>query len=133
MNKDQHQTLPRLAPENCVLLICDLQEKFRPAIFKFDQIVANTNKLSKLSELTWTRITFVLRMLRILKHSLCLLPSLHFNMTLKIPIVPTFDCKMISSPGLQLFQDPYIGHRTIPQGPGSDCTRDQTESINISC
>ena len=49
MNKDQHQTLPRLAPENCVLLICDLQEKFRPAIFKFDQIVANTNKLSKSS------------------------------------------------------------------------------------
>ena len=49
MNKDQHQTLPRLTPENCVLLICDLQEKFRPAIFKFDQIVANTNKLSKSS------------------------------------------------------------------------------------
>ena len=49
MNKDQHPTLPRLAPDNCVLLICDLQEKFRPAIFKFDQIVANTNKLSKFS------------------------------------------------------------------------------------
>ena len=35
----------RLAPATTALFLCDLQEKFRPAVFKFDQIVHNTSKL----------------------------------------------------------------------------------------
>jgi len=37
--------LCRLVPENCALLVCDLQEKFRPAIMHFDEIVKNTGRL----------------------------------------------------------------------------------------
>ena len=37
--------LGRLAPTTTALFLCDLQEKFRPAVFKFDQIVHNTSKL----------------------------------------------------------------------------------------
>lgn len=37
--------LGRISPDTCALLICDIQEKFRPAIYKFDHIVSNTKKL----------------------------------------------------------------------------------------
>ena len=37
----------RITVDTCALFICDLQEKFRPAIYKFDDIVANTNKLGR--------------------------------------------------------------------------------------
>ena len=35
----------RISPETSALLICDIQDKFRPAIFKFDDIVSNARKL----------------------------------------------------------------------------------------
>ena len=37
----------RITVDTCALFICDLQEKFRPAIYKFDDIVANTSKLGR--------------------------------------------------------------------------------------
>ena len=37
--------LCHLLPKNCVLLVCDMQEKFRPAILHFDEIVKNTSRL----------------------------------------------------------------------------------------
>ena len=37
----------RITVDTCALFICDLQEKFRPAIHKFDDIVANTSKLGR--------------------------------------------------------------------------------------
>lgn len=37
--------LCRLVPQNCALLVCDMQEKFRPAILHFDEIVKNTSRL----------------------------------------------------------------------------------------
>ena len=43
--------LGHLLPKNCALLVCDLQEKFRPAILHFDEIVKNTNRLGKAQEI----------------------------------------------------------------------------------
>ena len=37
--------LSHLIPKNCALLVCDMQEKFRPAILHFDEIVENTSRL----------------------------------------------------------------------------------------
>ena len=39
--------LCHLLPKNCALLVCDMQEKFRPAILHFDQIVRNTSRLGE--------------------------------------------------------------------------------------
>ena len=41
----ENRKLGRLTLDNCALFICDIQDKFRPAIFKFDEIVSNTEKL----------------------------------------------------------------------------------------
>lgn len=35
----------RLSPKSSVLLLCDMQEKFRPTIFQFDNIVSNAARL----------------------------------------------------------------------------------------
>ena len=43
--------LCRLVPENCALFVCDIQEKFRPAILHFDDIVTNTSRLGGNCEL----------------------------------------------------------------------------------
>ena len=37
--------LCRLIPQRCALLVCDMQEKFRPAILHFDEIVKNTSRI----------------------------------------------------------------------------------------
>ena len=39
--------LCQLLPQKCALLVCDLQEKFRPAIPYFDHIVENARRLGR--------------------------------------------------------------------------------------
>jgi isochorismate hydrolase len=40
--------LCRLIPQRCALLVCDMQEKFRPAILHFEDIVKNTSRIGGL-------------------------------------------------------------------------------------
>ncbi|KAI9826324.1 MAG: hypothetical protein M1832_000241 [Thelocarpon impressellum] len=43
--------MPERRLKNPVLLICDLQEKFRPAIWEFPKVIATTHKMLKASEI----------------------------------------------------------------------------------
>lgn len=45
------QRVTPLASEKSILLLCDLQEKFRPVIKYFPQIVETSNKLLQVSKL----------------------------------------------------------------------------------
>ena len=40
--------LCRLISQRCALLVCDMQEKFRPAILHFDEIVKNTSRIGEM-------------------------------------------------------------------------------------
>ncbi|CAI6334399.1 unnamed protein product [Periconia digitata] len=46
-----NMTQPEPRIQNPVLFICDLQEKFRPAIYEFDKVVATTRKMLKASQI----------------------------------------------------------------------------------
>lgn len=37
--------LGRLTPETCIFLLCDVQERFRPVIHKFDAVICRSNRL----------------------------------------------------------------------------------------
>ena len=37
--------LGRLKPESCIFLLCDVQERFRPAIHKFDAVVSGSQRM----------------------------------------------------------------------------------------
>lgn len=41
----------KLTPKNSLLLVIDIQEKFRPVIYEFDLVVSNTQKLIKVANL----------------------------------------------------------------------------------
>jgi len=41
----QHQHIKPISPQTSILLLCDMQEKFRPTIKYFPQIVETSNKL----------------------------------------------------------------------------------------
>lgn len=41
---------PKLDPSSTVIFICDIQTKFRNAIYGYDQVVASTNKLVKVAK-----------------------------------------------------------------------------------
>ena len=47
----ENRKLGRISLTNSALFICDMQEKFRAAIFKFDEIVCNTEKLVKAAKI----------------------------------------------------------------------------------
>lgn len=44
--------LYRLVPEKTVFLLCDIQEKFRPAMPLLDSLIKNTSKLVRLKKFT---------------------------------------------------------------------------------
>ncbi|XP_040570068.1 isochorismatase domain-containing protein 2 [Lepeophtheirus salmonis] len=41
----------RIYPKNVLLLLCDMQEKFRPTISYFPQVIANTKKLMEVASI----------------------------------------------------------------------------------
>ncbi|KAH6915282.1 isochorismatase domain-containing protein [Coprinopsis sp. MPI-PUGE-AT-0042] len=41
---------PKLEPSSTIILLCDLQQKFRSAIYGYDQVVATANKLIKIAK-----------------------------------------------------------------------------------
>ena len=43
--------LGKICAENCVVMICDLQEKFAPSILHFDVIVKNACNITKSAQL----------------------------------------------------------------------------------
>ena len=43
--------LGKISVENCVVMICDLQEKFAPSILHFDVIVKNACNITKSAQL----------------------------------------------------------------------------------
>ena len=43
--------LGQVVAENCVVMVCDLQERFGPSILHFDIIVKNANKIAKCAKL----------------------------------------------------------------------------------
>ena len=45
------RSLGKLERDHVVVMICDLQERFRASILYFDDIVQNTDKLAKVSQL----------------------------------------------------------------------------------
>ena len=47
MSETEERNVGRITIDTCALFICDLQEKFRPAIYKFEEIISNTSKLGK--------------------------------------------------------------------------------------
>ena len=44
---EEIRNVGRITIDTCALCICDLQEKFRPAIYKFNEIISNTSKLGR--------------------------------------------------------------------------------------
>lgn len=45
------KTLGKIDAESCMVMICDLQEKFQPSILHFDTIVINATKIAKSAQL----------------------------------------------------------------------------------
>ena len=43
--------LGQVDAENCVVMVCDLQEKFAPSILHFDIVVKNANKIAKCAQI----------------------------------------------------------------------------------
>ena len=43
--------LGQVVANNCVVMFCDLQERFAPSILHFDIIVKNANKIAKCAQL----------------------------------------------------------------------------------
>ena len=43
--------LGQVVAENCVVMVCDLQERFAPSILHFDIVVKNANKIAKCAQL----------------------------------------------------------------------------------
>ncbi|XP_059079940.1 isochorismatase domain-containing protein 2-like isoform X2 [Tigriopus californicus] len=48
--EDNARKLGQLIPENSVLFVCDLQERFAPSILHFDTIVSNADRMIQMSQ-----------------------------------------------------------------------------------
>lgn len=48
--EDNARKLGQLIPENSVLFVCDLQERFAPSILHFDAIVSNADRMIQASQ-----------------------------------------------------------------------------------
>ena len=44
---EEIRNVGRITIDTSALFLCDLQEKFRPAIYKFDKIISNTSRLGR--------------------------------------------------------------------------------------
>ncbi|TFK43313.1 Isochorismatase-like protein [Crucibulum laeve] len=44
-------TIPKLDPRRTLFFLCDIQTKFRPAIYGYDQVIATANKMIKLAKI----------------------------------------------------------------------------------
>lgn len=67
-------TIGRLATKDTVLFLCDMQEKFRPNIFQFPNIVSNASRLLQVwrtKKITFTQLNhlyhFICKVLHLIK------------------------------------------------------------------